>query len=59
MPSAAERPAAIRASAGRRGLGFVWLPITLIGDATEQVGFAIAGIVFLLTALTLALIGLT
>jgi hypothetical protein len=44
---------------GAKVLGFVWLPIMLIGDATEQVGFAIAGMVFLLTALTLALIGLT
>jgi hypothetical protein len=59
MPSAAQRPAAIRAPRCAKVLGFVWLPIMLIGDATEQVGFAIAGMVFLLTALTLALIGLT
>ena len=66
----AEEPGLDRALRGRaasRGLcllwakvlGVVWLPIMLIGDATEQVGFAVAGIVLLLTALTLAMIGLT
>lgn len=66
----AEEPRLDRALRGRtagRGLcllwakmlGVVWLPIMLIGDATEQVGFAVGGIVLLLIALMLALIGLT
>ena len=65
---AAEEPGLDRALRGRavspylvwaRALGVVWLPIMLIGDATRQVTFAVAGIVLLLTALTLALIALT
>lgn len=67
---AAEEPGldrALRGRSGRRGrclvwakvLGLVWLPLMLIGDGTEQVGFAVAGIVLLLTALTLAMVGLT
>ena len=65
----AEEPALDRVLRGRAGrgpclawakaLGVVWLPIMLIGDATEQVGFAVAGIALLLVALLLALIGLT
>jgi hypothetical protein len=42
-----------------KALGFGWLPIMLIGDATKQVAFAAAGIAILLTALTLGMIGLT
>ena len=67
---AAEEPRLDRTLRGRVGsrgpclvwakaLGLVWLPIMLIGDATEQVGFAVAGIALLLTALTLAMVGLT
>ena len=65
---AAEEPGLDRALRGRpvspylvwaRALGVVWLPIMLIGDATRQVTFAVAGIAVLLTALTLALIALT
>jgi hypothetical protein len=67
---AAEEPRLDRALSGRAGghgsclvwakaLGVAWLPIILIGDASEQVGYAVAGIVVLLTALTLAMVGLT
>lgn len=42
-----------------KALGFVWLPIMLVGDATKQVAFAAAGIGLLLIALTLGMIGLT
>jgi len=66
---AAEEPAldrALRGRAARRAhlawakvLGVVWLPAMLIGDATTQVGFAVAGIVLLLIALFLAMIGLS
>lgn len=42
-----------------KALGLVWLPIMLIGDATKQVAFAVAGIALLLIALTLGMIGLT
>lgn len=67
---AAEEPALDRVLRGRatsRGacllwakvLGLAWMPMMLIGDATQQVGYAAAGIVLLLIALILALIGLT
>jgi hypothetical protein len=67
---AAEEPGLDRALRGRaasrgpylvwaKALGLVWAPMMLIGDATEQLAFAVAGIVLLLTALTLAMIGLT
>jgi hypothetical protein len=67
---AAEEPALNRALRGRagsrdpyliwaKGLSVVWLPSMLIGDATKQAAFAVAGIALLLTALTLGLIGLT
>lgn len=65
----AEEPALDRVLRGRadrrtimlwaKMLGLAWLPTMLIGDATSQVGFAIAGIVMLLTALLLAMLGLT
>jgi Protein of unknown function (DUF3040) len=66
---AAEEPGLNRALRGRaarrepylvwaKGLGVVWLPIMLIGDATKQVAFAVTGIALLLTALTLGMIGL-
>ena len=66
---AAEEPALDRVLRGRaerrtimlwaKMLGVAWLPTMLIGDATSQVGFAIAVIVILLTALLLAMLGLT
>ncbi|HEY7049523.1 MAG TPA: DUF3040 domain-containing protein [Jatrophihabitantaceae bacterium] len=66
---AAEEPGLDRVLRGRaqgraillwaKMLGLAWLPSMLIGDATGQVGFAIAGIVLLLVALLLAMIGLT
>jgi hypothetical protein len=67
---AAEEPGldrALRGGAARRDpylvwakvLGLVWLPLMLIGDATKQVAFAVAGIALLLSALTLGLLGLS
>lgn len=67
---AAEEPGLdriLRGAAASRGpclvwakvLAPAWLPIMLVGDVTRQVGFAVAGIAVLLTALTLAMIGLT
>jgi hypothetical protein len=65
---AAEEPGLDRALRGRavsrnlvwaKALGVAWLPVMLIGDATRQVTFAMAGIALLLTALTLAMIALT
>ena len=66
----AEEPGLDRALRGRaanrrrylawaKAFGLAWAPIMLIADATGQVRLGIAGIVLLLTALTLALIGLT
>lgn len=67
---AAEEPELARTLRGRAGsrgpclvwaraLGLLWLPVMLLGDATEQVGYAVAGIGLLVTALTLAMVGLT